>query len=173
MLYRLSYKDFDGSYGRLRSYLTGCTQFVRIIGTNSSVHYLKYGVPQGSVLGPLLYLLYSSPLGDIIRKHGIDFHLCADDTQLYTAFSFKKDVELSVAIDRIERCLVDIFNWMAVNNLKFNTNKTLLVVHQSQFRPISLRPFITVGVDTITPSDKGRNIGITFETRLNLVIPCK
>ena len=110
----------------LRSYLTGRTQFVRINGTNSSVHYLKYGVPQGSVLGSLLYLLYTSPLGDIIRKHGIDFHQYADDTQLYTAFSFENDVKLSVAIDSIERCLVEIFNWMAVNKLKFNTDKTLL-----------------------------------------------
>ena len=104
------------------SKITGCTQFVRINGTNSSVHHLKYGVPQGY----LLYLLYTSPLGDIIRKHGIDFHLYADDTQLYTAFSFENDVELSVAIDRIERCLVEIFNWMAANKLKFNTDKTLL-----------------------------------------------
>ena len=147
-----------------RSYLTGRTQFVRINGTNSSVHYLKYGVPQGSVLGPLLYLT----LGDIIRKHGIDFHLYAVDTQLYIAFSFEKDVELSLAIDRIERCLVDVSNWMAVNKLKFNTDKTLLVVHQSQFRPISLRPFITIGVDTITPSDKARNIGVTYDTHLTL-----
>ena len=53
---------------------------------------------------------------------------------------------------------MDIFNWMAVNKLKFNTDKTLLMVHQSQFGPISLRQFITVGVDTITPSDKARNI---------------
>ena len=150
----------------LRSYLTGRTQFVRINGTNSSIHYHKYGVPQGSVLGPFLYLLYTSPLGDIIRKHGIDFSLYADDTQLYTALSFENDVELSVAIDRIERCLVESFKWMAVNKLKFNTDETLLVVHQSQFRPMSLRPFITVGVDTITPSDKARNIGVTFDTHL-------
>ena len=73
-----------------------------------------------------------------------------------------------MAIDRIERCLVESFNWMAVNKLKFNTDKTLLAVHQSQFRPISLRPFITVGVDTITPSDKARNIGVTFDTHLTL-----
>ena len=156
------------AHALLRSYLTGRTQFVRINGTNSSVHYLKYGVPQGSVLGPLLYLLYTSPIGDIIRKHGIDFHLYADVTQLYTAFSFENNVELSVAIDRIERCLVEIFNWMAVNKLKFNTDKTLFMVHQSQFRPISLWLFITVGVDTVTPSDKAWNIGITFDTYLTL-----
>ena len=70
-----------------RSYLQDRKQFVMIDGIKSKVKELRYGVPQGSALGPILYLLYTSPIGDIIRRHGLDnYHLYADDTQLYLSF---------------------------------------------------------------------------------------
>ena len=62
------------------SYLTGRCQYVTIRGAGSSSCSIRHGVPQGSVLGPLLYLPYTSPLGGIVWKHGMMFHFYADDS---------------------------------------------------------------------------------------------
>ena len=62
------------------SYLTGRHFFVIIDGIKSDLTPLEFGVPQGSVLGPMLYTLYTLPLGNVIRQHLTPFHMYADDT---------------------------------------------------------------------------------------------
>ena len=80
-----------------RLYLADRTQFVNINGSTSERRVLKFNVPQGLFLGPLLFSLYTSPLSDIASKHELSFHFYADDRQLYVTFetSSLNDMELS------------------------------------------------------------------------------
>ena len=67
----------------IRLFLTGRTQQIAYNDERSTTSAVLYGVPQGSVLGPLLYVLYTAPLFDIIAQHQVDVHQYADDIQLY------------------------------------------------------------------------------------------
>ncbi len=85
---------------------------------------VQYGVPQGSVLGSLLFTLYMLPLGNIIRKHGVSFHCYADDTRLYISSQPCETHQ----IKKIMECLVDIKNWMTNNFLLLNSEKTDVLI---------------------------------------------
>ena len=151
----------------LRSYLTSRKQFVNVNKCRSSQRFLERGVPQGSVLGPLLYPLYTSPLADIIKRYNLEYHFYADDTQLYVVFKtdcLDKMVECKTTI---EQCVRDIDNWMVINKLKLNQDKPEDVLISSRYRPRPPLDSLQIGNVTVVPSSSARNLGVIFDKCFN------
>ena len=159
------------------SYFHSREQFVSVNGIESSKKHLSYEVLQGSVLGPLLYSLYTSPLGAIARKHSIPFHFYADDIQLYLLFTSNCPNHLSSIKMSLELCVKDIGDWMLRNKLKLNQDKTELLAISSKYRPRPPLDYIRVGEEVIKSSKQARNLGVGFDQYLDfkehVKITCK
>ena len=89
----------DTAHDWLRSYLHNRCQSININGCKSQSIPFRYGVPQGSVLGPFLFTQYTVPIGAICRKHGVSYQLYADDTQIYITFHISNDADRKAALD--------------------------------------------------------------------------
>jgi hypothetical protein len=155
----------------IESYLSNRSQFVTIRDNKSHPVCLKVGVPQGSVLGPLLFLTYVLPLQNVIDAHNVSRHGYADDTQLYTHFSMKDPASLFRAIDRLEKCVADVREWMTRNRLKLNDDKSelLLITSKKQLNKISEQhAIISIGNDKITPVSIAKNLGVIFHKHLDM-----
>ena len=103
----------------IKSYFYNRTQRVQI-DVLSDFANIICGVPQGLVLGPLKFCLYSMPMSAILKYHKIGYHVYADNTQLYISFKCKQPLE---SISKVNSCLSDIRRWMITNKLKINDSK--------------------------------------------------
>ena len=97
------------------TYLRCRSSCVHINDCSSNSSSLVFGVPQGSVIGLMMFVTYTLPVGDKIRKHNICFHGCADDTQLYVSFSPNNPGAAQEAVSRLENCISELQNWMSSN----------------------------------------------------------
>ena len=147
--------------GWLRSFLCGRSQRVAVSGSMvSRDRPLLFGVPQGSVLGPVLFTLYVAPLEDIIVKHGCQTVIFADDTQLYIS------CDTSNCVSKIETCVDEIRKWMNGNFLAMNDSKTEIIHFTSKFHSSvaqSAEYLVRVGDINISPTNVVRNLGVKFD----------
>jgi hypothetical protein len=152
-----------------KSYLSDRQQAVVIEGQQSDPFPMSCGIPQGSVLGPVLFSLYTAPLGDVVRKYGVDFHLYADDTQIYMALEPGSHSSQTVLLSTLQACIHDIAIWMHINKLKLNNDKTevMLLGTKQQLSKISLSTFPIMDVD-VPVTKEVRNLGVLMDSNMSL-----
>jgi hypothetical protein len=169
LLHRLdsTYGIRDSALAWMKSYFKGRTQSVNISGVSSKSKILNTGFPQGSVIGPFKYPMYTSELFSIAERHGICIHMYADDTQLYASFEPNdcKDKML-----KLEACIREIREWMEQNHLKLNDKKTefLVIGNQNVLSKTGDVSSLSVGNSTVKDVKSAKNIGAILDSNLTM-----
>ena len=143
---------------------------VKIDSKTSATIPLQSGVPQGSVLGPVMFTLYTTPLQRIFKRHGIKYHKYADDIQLYASYNPATSGDQVKTARRLANCIEEARRWMALRMLKLNDENTKMMIFTSKHH---LRMYggcsLTIGDDTVSPSDRIRNLGVHMDQHLSSI----
>ena len=156
----------DNVLNWFKSYLSDRKQKIKIDNFYSDDIPISFGVPQGSVLGPLLFTMYMYPLSKLINSEKFGYHLYADDTQLYCSF---KPSSLNVTLSDVQSMTDDVNNWMVSNKLKMNCDKTevMLCGTRAKLKNIDTDSIVVCN-DLISLSSHVRNLGFFFDQNFNL-----
>ena len=150
------------------SYLHNRVQKVGIDGSTSNPFDLCCGVPQGSCLGPILFIVYASKLFKIIELELPSVQCYADDTQLYLSFKPNSTSQDQV-LHAMENCIEKIRRWMIHNGLLINDSSTELILIGSKQQLSNLQPIsISVGNSTIKNSFVVKNLGCWLDANLSM-----
>ena len=158
--------DWFGVTGKalnwFESYLTGRCQRITIGDCLSSKANLKFGVSQGSVLGSLLFTLYTTPLSSMIFEHAIPHHLYADDSQLYVSFA---SGDSAAALNGLQSCLASVQSWMSTNKLKLNPDKLNFSLSGMNNSAANISPCfqLSFSVSKTNLAKSARNLGVIFD----------
>ena len=142
----------------IESYLSNRTQFVKVNNVCSSVAYIKYGVPQGSIIGPLLFLIF---INDLPNATSLFMKLFADDTFLCDQNKCLKSLERNV-----NKELKKVNTWLASNELTLNISKSKFMLLSNQRKD---RYDISVNINGIKldQCSSYKYLGIVFDDKLN------
>ena len=152
-----------------QSYLESRTFQVRVENDLSDSYPLNVRVPQGSVLGPVLFNCLMSLLPPILKSIGIPCHLYADDTQFWVSFNDDEDSinNEETARRRVQRAFSLISSFMGKNQLKLNPKKTMFIPFSRRRDPTTYNPLRLDDETIITPVMKVRNLGVILDSRLS------
>ena len=139
-----------------RSYLTNRQQFVSISGYNSQKRHVEFGVPQGSVLGPLLFLIYINDLPNAIKNS--QTNLFADDTCLLSSDSSLESLETKVNGD-----LVELSSWLQANKISLNATKTEVLLFRSRNKNITYEVKLKIDEHYLKFSSHVKYLGILLD----------
>ena len=159
LLHKLYHYSIRGQmHNWFKSYLQNRQQFSFVNGVASSYKTVNTGVPQGSILGPLLFLLYTNDLGRITNK----IKLFADDTNLFLCSTTRDALE-----SEANNYLSLISKWMIANRLTININKTCYTLLSRQNKNQQQNLFINIDSNIIKQNDYTKYLGIIIDKRLN------
>ena len=146
------------------TYLLGRLQVVN--GVTSQPKPLDCGVPQGSVLGQILFTIYTASLGQLLRQLDVQYHLYADDSKLWIIF---KPPELHTAIGQMEKCIASVQKWMLSHELKMNDDKTeFLVISSKSIARGIVSPMLHIGDHQVVATSTARNIGVMMDSKASM-----
>jgi hypothetical protein len=150
----------------LVDFLMDRTQVVRAGGRESVVMNLKYGVPQGSVLGPKRFIEYTEDVTRLLQKHGLFYHLFADDIQ---AQKHSPPADIPRIMSTLNVCAVDVCGWCASRRLQLNASKTELLLYGTASNLNKIPPgssAMHVGSSIIESVGVVRNLGVMIDAQL-------
>ena len=144
----------------IRSYLSNRTQFVTFNGTRSELRHINCGVPQGSVLGPLLFLIYINDLGLVLNSKKTKLIMFADDSNLFAHGKDMNGLQTSVNI-----ALENVRQWLIANRLSLNVSKTHYMIFSPTKKEIS-NVDIMIGNSKIDRTKQTKFLGIIIDEHL-------
>ena len=153
--------------GWLRSFVVGRTQYVAVGTERSPPAHCTSGVPQGSVLGPLLFAMYISPMASVVAAHGLCYHQYADDTQLYMSIQPQSTTE---PFRTLSLCVDDVCRWFLENSLLLNPSKTEAVLFGTRIQrsKVATSDGIDVAGTSVPFRDKVKLLGVTLDSALSM-----